>query len=147
MVSMVVAAWIFFEGKVLLIHHKKTGRWMPVGGHVEADEDLLSALHREVAEEVGLEIEVVSAPTIVPDTSFSHELPLPFRIAEYVKESHMELVFDFIAKTDDADVVLQESEILDARWLSLEDIQGSDEYTDRVKLLAAKAFAYFRDYQ
>ena len=106
MISLVVAAWIFFEDKVLLIHHKKTGRWLPVGGHVEADEDLLSALHREVMEEVGLEIKVLSSPPVVADTDFSKELPMPFRIAEYVKESHVELVFDFIAKADGVDVAL-----------------------------------------
>jgi 8-oxo-dGTP pyrophosphatase MutT (NUDIX family) len=38
-----------------LIHHKKLGRWLQPGGHIEPDDsDLLAAARREVLEEVGL---------------------------------------------------------------------------------------------
>ncbi|MDH5671034.1 MAG: NUDIX hydrolase [Myxococcales bacterium] len=40
---------------LLLIHHKKLGRWLQPGGHVEPDDgDLLGAALREVREEVGV---------------------------------------------------------------------------------------------
>jgi 8-oxo-dGTP pyrophosphatase MutT (NUDIX family) len=39
---------------LLLIHHRKLGRWLQPGGHVEpSDADLLAAARREAAEEVG----------------------------------------------------------------------------------------------
>jgi 8-oxo-dGTP pyrophosphatase MutT (NUDIX family) len=41
---------------LLLIHHRKLGRWLQPGGHVEvSDADLVSAARRELGEEVGLE--------------------------------------------------------------------------------------------
>jgi len=40
---------------ILLIHHRKLGRWLQPGGHIEAtDTDLLAAARRELDEEVGL---------------------------------------------------------------------------------------------
>ncbi|OYO19475.1 NUDIX hydrolase [Enemella dayhoffiae] len=40
---------------VLLVHHRKLGRWLQTGGHLEpADPDLAAAALREAAEESGL---------------------------------------------------------------------------------------------
>jgi 8-oxo-dGTP pyrophosphatase MutT (NUDIX family) len=42
-------------GSLLLIHHKKLGRWLQPGGHVEPDDDdVIAAARRELREEVGL---------------------------------------------------------------------------------------------
>ena len=146
---LVVAAWIFCDNEVLLIHHRKSGRWLPVGGHVECGEGLMEALAREVREEVGLEIAILSAPPVVPATPPVEDLPLPFRLAEYDRGGGAELTFDFIAAALSKDVRLQESEILDAWWLTLEEIRSSEEYSERLKLLAAEAFRsceqYLRD--
>ncbi len=35
----VVSAFIVHRGRVLLIYHKKYDEWLPIGGHVELDED------------------------------------------------------------------------------------------------------------
>ena len=48
------------DGKVLLVNHRKLKRWLPVGGHIEAGEDPMQALRREVREEVGLDIAIVA---------------------------------------------------------------------------------------
>lgn len=43
------------QPQVLLIHHRKLGRWLQPGGHFEADDrTLLDAAGREVEEETGL---------------------------------------------------------------------------------------------
>lgn len=48
--------YIFEEDKVLLHFHKKLGKWLPPGGHIEANETPPEAAKREVLEETGLEI-------------------------------------------------------------------------------------------
>ncbi len=48
--------YIFHEKKVLLHKHEKLGKWLPPGGHIEANETPPEAARREVFEETGLEI-------------------------------------------------------------------------------------------
>ncbi len=48
------------EPKILLINHKLLNTWLPVGGHIELNEDPDEAIAREVAEECGLSIEMIS---------------------------------------------------------------------------------------
>src|SRR5258708_28816740 len=58
LIDFTASAFIVFGSKVLLVHHKEHKMWLPVGGHIELDEDPEQALLREVKEESGLEIEI-----------------------------------------------------------------------------------------
>lgn len=50
--EMVVAGYIVNKDKLLLIHHKKLKKWLPVGGHIDENETPCKALRREVKEEM-----------------------------------------------------------------------------------------------
>lgn len=49
-----VAVFARNGGAVLLVHHRRLGTWLPVGGELEADETPLEAARRELLEETGL---------------------------------------------------------------------------------------------
>jgi len=49
-----VAVFCRNAGEVLLVRHKRLDLWLPVGGEVEAGEDLLEAARREFEEETAL---------------------------------------------------------------------------------------------
>jgi len=52
-----VSAFLRWEGRILLCRHEKAGRgeyWLLPGGGVNTGESLVDALHRELAEEVGV---------------------------------------------------------------------------------------------
>jgi 8-oxo-dGTP diphosphatase len=52
-----VSAFLGWEGRILLCRHEKAGRgeyWLLPGGGVNTGESLVDALHRELAEEVGV---------------------------------------------------------------------------------------------
>ncbi len=55
-----VGAIIRDEVGAFLLHRRRVGGgWAPVSGGMEPGEDVLTALHREVAEETGLEVDVL----------------------------------------------------------------------------------------
>lgn len=54
-----VATFVVWQGRTLLHRHKKLGRWLPCGGHVEANELPDEAAVREVLEEAGVAVELV----------------------------------------------------------------------------------------
>jgi 8-oxo-dGTP diphosphatase len=66
-----VSAILRWKGRVLLCRHEKPGReyWLLPGGGVNSGESLVDALHRELAEEVGIDHEVpVEGPVAIVDS-------------------------------------------------------------------------------
>ena len=51
-IDLTVGGYIFNNNKVLLILHNKLNLWLPLGGHIDANETPDFALQREVKEEV-----------------------------------------------------------------------------------------------
>ena len=55
-----VEAFVVYAHRVLLIDHTQLQTWLPLGGHIELDEDPEQALFREIREERGLEVDILS---------------------------------------------------------------------------------------
>jgi ADP-ribose pyrophosphatase YjhB (NUDIX family) len=56
----VVTIFIVHDNKVLLVNHPRYQLWLPIGGHIELDEDPEIALYREIKEESGLDVRILS---------------------------------------------------------------------------------------
>jgi 8-oxo-dGTP pyrophosphatase MutT (NUDIX family) len=69
-IDFTVAIFVVHDGKILLIHHRKLDQWLPLGGHIELDEDPEQATLREAKEESGLDVELLGErpPTTGPGT-------------------------------------------------------------------------------
>src|SRR5213595_3196433 len=66
-----VSAILRWQGSVLLCRHEKEGRehWLLPGGGVNSGESLVTALHRELVEELGITDEVpVEGPVAIVDS-------------------------------------------------------------------------------
>ena len=66
-----VSAILRWHGRMLLCRHEKGDRqyWLLPGGGVNSGESLTSALHRELAEEIGIEDELpVEGPVAIVDS-------------------------------------------------------------------------------
>src|SRR5579859_8155595 len=69
-IDFTVAIFVVRDEKILLIHHRKLDKWLPLGGHIELDEDPEIAALREAKEESGLDVELLGErpPTTEPGT-------------------------------------------------------------------------------
>ncbi|NIU60726.1 MAG: NUDIX domain-containing protein [Pseudomonas stutzeri] len=65
--------------KTLLLWHERLRAWVPPGGHLEADEDPVAAVLREIREETGLEAEVLSLSQTFP-FSYPGQIAPPYTI-------------------------------------------------------------------
>lgn len=59
-----VTGFLVHDGQVLLHWHRRNQMWLPMGGHIEPNEDPIEAVLREVEEESGVAAEVL--PTTPP---------------------------------------------------------------------------------
>ena len=69
-IDFTVAIFVVHDEKILLIHHRQLNKWLPLGGHIELDEDPEQAALREAKEESGLDVELLGErpPTTGPGT-------------------------------------------------------------------------------
>ncbi len=69
-IDFTVAIFVVHDAKILLIHHRKLNKWLPLGGHIELDEDPEQAALREAKEESGFDVELLGErpPTSEPGT-------------------------------------------------------------------------------
>ena len=120
----VVSVFIVHNNKVLLIYHKKYNEWLPIGGHVELNEDPEEALYREIKEESGLKVSILAE---TPDIKHSGVKPLPtpsFVDAHRISAKHKHIAFVYFGVSSTDRVKLHEREHREFRWLGLNELKS-----------------------
>ena len=143
-IDFTVAIFAVHDGKVLLIHHRKLDKWLPLGGHIELDEDPEQAALREAKEESGLDVELLGErpPTTSPGT---RALIAPrFLDIHRINDTHEHIGMIYWARPKrggDAPVAeLTVAEHHDIRWCAREDLEKlSPPMTDAVKWYCRQA--------
>ncbi len=131
-------AFIFYKGKLLVIHHKKLNTWLHPGGHVKENESFFEALTREIKEEVGLDIQVIGNNTFkTKKYEYMIAEPVPFRVG--VSDNKRAIRLDYVAKANTDKITLQEDEILDYKWINEKEINDLNTFP-LFKELAHEAF-------
>lgn len=111
------------DDRVLLVHHRKMGQWLPLGGHIELDEDPETAALREATEESGLEVELQGErpPTTSPGT---RALIAPrFLDIHRITDAHEHIGMIYWARPRHGVLRLSASEHYDIRWCSADDLE------------------------
>jgi 8-oxo-dGTP pyrophosphatase MutT (NUDIX family) len=121
-IDFTVAIFVVRQGKVLLIHHRNLDKWLPLGGHIELNEDPEAAALREAKEESGLEVELLGErpPTTEPGT---RALIAPrFLDIHRITDTHEHIGMIYWARPRNGTLALSASEHHDIRWCSAADL-------------------------
>jgi 8-oxo-dGTP pyrophosphatase MutT (NUDIX family) len=147
-IDFTVAIFVVHDGKILLIHHRKLDKWLPLGGHIELDEDPEQAALREAKEESGLDVELLGErpPTTSPGT---RALIAPrFLDIHRINDTHEHIGMIYWAwpRNDGAHGVTRPTASLateehhDIRWCALDELEKlSPPMTDAVKWYCRQA--------
>jgi 8-oxo-dGTP diphosphatase len=118
------------DGHVLLVEHRKLGRWLYPGGHIDPDEDPAQAVIREVAEETGITCKIIA------ESRFSHPavgvLPSPFTICvqdipgDAENESHQHIDMVYVLTPGSGQATPQVEEVTGCAWVSLDKVADLD---------------------
>jgi len=123
-IDFTVAIFVVHDTKVLLIHHRKLGKWLPLGGHIELDEDPEQAALREAKEESGLDVELLGEhpPTTEPGT---RALIAPrFLDIHRINPTHEHIGMIYWARPKGGDVMLAADEHHDIRWVGADELDA-----------------------
>ncbi len=123
LIDFTVAIFVVHDGKVLVIHHRKLNKWLPLGGHIELDEDPEIAALREAKEESGLDVELLGErpPTTEPGT---RALIAPrFLDIHRISDTHEHIGMIYFARVKAGAVALAEAEHHDIRWVTAEELE------------------------
>jgi len=121
-IDFTVAIFIVHSGRLLLIHHRALDKWLPLGGHIELNEDPEQAALREAREESGLEVELIGErpPTTGPGT---RALIRPrFLDIHRITETHEHIGIMYWARPRKGTATLAAAEHHAIRWCSCEDL-------------------------
>ena len=123
-IDFTVAIFVVHDGKVLLIHHRKLDKWLPLGGHVELDEDPEQAALREAKEESGLDIELLGERPSVTSPGTRALIAPRFLDIHRINPTHEHIGMMYWARTkDSADAKCATAEHHDIRWCSVADLE------------------------
>src|ERR1043166_1288418 len=140
-IDFTVAIFVVHDGKILLIHHRKLNKWLPLGGHIELEEDPEQAALREAKEESGLDVELLGerAPTTGAGT---RALITPrFLDIHRITDTHEHIGMIYWARPRNrADVQCATEEHHDIRWCAAADLDRlQPPMSDAVKWYCRKA--------
>jgi len=144
LIDFVIDAFIIYKDKVLLVYHKEANKWLPIGGHIELDEDPEEALFREIKEECGLEVEILGEKPKIQSKGTKFLYPPVFLDIHDVSNTHKHICLYYFGKAKSNHVVLNKKEHVEIRWFSREDLDNPEfNLTPAVKFYAKEALNRF----
>ena len=124
------------NSKFLLVKHRKAGKWLQPGGHVEPNEDPEEAALREIFEEIGLRVKLVGKRF-----SRKQDFILPLALQKnMVEEDHIHIDVVYLAyPTENQKEVINYEETEGLEWFTLDQITDDNfETFDDVKYWCSK---------
>jgi 8-oxo-dGTP pyrophosphatase MutT (NUDIX family) len=117
-IDFTVAIFVVHDRQVLLIHHRRLDKWLPLGGHIELDEDPEMAALREAKEESGLEVELIGERPPTTESGTRALIAPRFLDIHRITDTHEHIGMIYWARPRTGQVSLAADEHHDIRWCS-----------------------------
>ncbi len=109
-------------GQVLLVNHPRYGMWIPMGGHIELDEDPEQALYREIAEETGLDVMIMAHKPNISSKGTKFILTPSYVDVHDANPPHKHISFTYFAIAKD-DTFVKSDEHTDMKWFAEKELK------------------------
>jgi len=128
----VATVYVVYDGGTLLHDHEKLDMWLPPGGHVDRDELPHEAALREVKEETGLDVTLLTDPT-GPESDTVRPLPEPQQLLledidvhrDHVAHQHIDSIFYATADTREITPAVGEAPADAWEWVSPTELRAN----------------------
>lgn len=121
-IDFTVSLFIVHDKKVLLVHHRALQKWLPIGGHIELDEDPEQAALREAQEESGLQIELLGDRPPTTEEGTRALIAPRFLDIHRISPTHEHIGMIYLARVLSGDLTLSEREHHAIQWCSQSDL-------------------------
>ena len=122
-IDFTATVFVVRDRQVLLIHHRRLNQWLPLGGHIELDEDPETAARREALEESGLEVELLGERPPTTGTGIRALITPRFLDIHRITDSHQHIGMIYWARPKNGEVTLAPDEHHAIRWCSRDDLE------------------------
>jgi len=134
------------KNEILLIKHRRFGVWLPPGGQLDVGEAPHEAVVREVLEETGIEVEIISKGQGI-NAQFCREIPNPFAVLglDVAGDGSYELHDTrYLCRAVGGQLSAQIAEVSDVGWFSYEEFKKLETFDDTIQIMA-KAMEYMKN--
>jgi ADP-ribose pyrophosphatase YjhB (NUDIX family) len=125
-IDFTVAIFVVQQAQVLLVHHRALGKWLPLGEHIELDEDPEQDALRKVREESGLDVELLGERPLTTEPGTRALLAPRFLDIHRISAIHEHIGMIYFVRPRDASAALQlaHTEHHAIRWCTREELQA-----------------------
>jgi 8-oxo-dGTP pyrophosphatase MutT (NUDIX family) len=141
----VATGYVVRGDKTLLLFHKKLKMWLPPGGHMDDGELPEETVRREILEETGLSVDIISPRRPQGDLRVQYlHIPNHMQLENIPGDPpHQHIDFIFYCAAKNGTVALRPDEHDHMRWYSLKELETA-EIEDEVRVSSIEAIEYVK---